>query len=224
MHGPPGSHGSGGRGRRGRRGRRRGPHGPGRDFWHHHGPPGPPNPRAWREAFAEFLGEAPEEHWMFGGRRFRPWLMGEAGFNPFVAMALSKGGGLLPLYVLHLIAQEPRYGNALMTAIEERTGGAWGTNPGAIYPLLNDMEEHGLIEGDWEDPDRRTVRRYTITARGREELDRLKAVMRPRLQEALDVLSDVLDDLDSTSSEGDDAAGDADESRDPAAQPFQPDS
>ncbi len=181
----------------GPRHRRHGP--PWHDFWHH-GPPGR-DPRAWRDAFEEFLGKAPEDHWMFGGRRFHPWQMGEAIFNPFVAMALSKGGGLLPLYVLHLIAEQPRYGNALMSAIEARTGGAWGTNPGAIYPLLNDMEAQGLITGEWDDPARRTVRHYAITERGLDELDRLKAVMRPKLEEAINVLSDILSDLDSDDGE-----------------------
>ncbi len=173
----------------------RGRHGPPwHDFWQH-GPP-IPDPPAWRAMFEQFLGEPPENHWMFGGRRFRPWQMGEAFFNPFVAMALSKGGGLLPLYVLHLLDQEPRYGNELMTVIEERTGGGWGTNPGAIYPLLNDLEDENLITGEWEDPDRRTVRRYTITDVGEAELGRLKAVMRPKLREALEVLKDLLDDLE----------------------------
>lgn len=170
-------------------------HGP---HWHNfwkHGPP-TPDPHVWREVFEQFLGQPPENHWMFGGRRFRPWQVGERFFNPFVAMALSKGGGLLPLYVLHLVNQGPRYGNEIMSLIETRTSGGWGTNPGAIYPLLNELEDQGLIAGEWEDPDRRTVRRYTLTATGRDELDRLKAVMRPKLREALEVLKDMLDDLD----------------------------
>ncbi|MBN1200729.1 MAG: helix-turn-helix transcriptional regulator [Anaerolineae bacterium] len=169
------------------------------NFWKH-GPPGA-DPREWREMFEQFLGQPPEKHWMFGGRRFRPWQIGEAFFNPFVSMALSKGGGLLPLYVLHLLSEQPRYGNELMSLITERTSGAWGTNPGAIYPLLNDLEEQALITGEWEDPDRRTVRRYTITDAGEEELDRLRAVMRPKLREALEVLKDMLDDLEDETDE-----------------------
>ena len=172
--------------------RRGGP--PRRDFWQH-GPP-MPDPHAWRAMFEEFFGQPLEDHWMFGGRRFKPWQVGEAIFNPFVAMALSKGGGLLPLYVLHLLEAEPRYGNEIMSLIEERTGGAWGTNPGAIYPLLNDLEDQEFITGEWSDPARRTVRRYHLTEAGREELDRLKAVMRPKLREALEVLRDVLDELE----------------------------
>ncbi len=128
-------------------------------------------------------------------------------------MALSKGGGLLPLVVLHLIADEPQYGNAIMAEIEERTGGAWGTNPGAIYPLLTDLEEQGLVTGEWDDPDRRTVRRYAITDRGLDELERLKAVMQPKLKEAITVLKDILDDLD-TDEDNDTATANAEDSPD----------
>jgi DNA-binding PadR family transcriptional regulator len=156
----------------------------------------PPDPHAWHKLFEQFLGQPPEKHWMFGGRRFQPWHAGEWFFNPFVAIVLSKGGGLLPLYVLHLLSQQPHYGNELMSLIEERTAGGWGTNPGAIYPLLNELETQELVQGEWEDPDRRTVRRYTITEAGRAELDRLKAVMRPKLREALEVLKDMLDDME----------------------------
>jgi DNA-binding PadR family transcriptional regulator len=170
---------------------------PWHDFWQH----GPHDPNAWREMFAQFLGQPPEQHWMFGGRRFKPWQMGEAFFNPFVAIVLSKGGGLLPLYVLHLLDQQPRYGNELMSLIEKRTAGGWATNPGAIYPLLDDLEEQRLIAGEWADPDKRTVRRYTITDEGRDELDRLKAVMRPKLREALEVLKDMLEDLETDEGE-----------------------
>ena len=156
---------------------------------------GQAGPRRWRERFEQFLGQPPEEHWMFGRRRFRPWQRGMAFFNPFVSAIFSRRGGLLPLYVLHLLDQEPRYGNELMNIIAERTAGGWSANPGAIYPLLNDLEEYGLIAGEWEDPQRRTVRRYTITESGRDELKRLKSVIHPKLQEAIDVLSGISDEL-----------------------------
>lgn len=154
----------------------------------------------WRRFFADFLGVAPEEHWLFSGRRFKPWLSGGCCppglFNPFVAVVLSKGGGLLPLYVLHLLAERPRYGNDIMGEIEERTQGRWGSNPGAVYPLLAAMEERGLVEGAWEDPQKRTRRVYTLTPAGHAELERLKEVMRPKLEEAINVLRDLHDDLE----------------------------
>ncbi len=151
--------------------------------------------RAWREFFHGFMGDWPEGHWIFGGRRFSPWQQGMDMFNPFVASVLSKGGGLLPLYVLHLVAQKPRYGNEIMDIIAERTGGQWISNPGAIYPLLNELEKQGLIEGIWEDPQKRTIRIYSLTRAGEQELSRLKAVFDPKLKEAIDVLQRLMDDL-----------------------------
>ena len=155
---------------------------------------------AWREHFAKFLGTSPEKHWLFGGRRFKPWISGKWGppgrFNPFLADLMSKGGGLLPLIVLHLLVEKPRYGNDIMREIEERTHGRWGPNPGAIYPLLTVMEDDGLITGEWEDPDKRTRRIYRLTADGKGELERLKEVMRPKLEEAINILHDLSDDLE----------------------------
>jgi PadR family transcriptional regulator PadR len=161
----------------------------------------PHNPRdAWQKHFTDFLGVEPETHWLFGGRRFKSWASGEWGppglFNPFIAMLFSKGGGLLSLYMLHLLQERPRFGNDIMHEIESRTHGRWGANPGAIYPMLSDIEEAGLVEGAWEDPEKRTRRIYRITPRGKEELDRLKEVMRPKLEEAIDILRDLYEDLE----------------------------
>lgn len=163
------------------------------------GPPHDPR-QAWQRHFTEFLGVDPGAHWLFGGRRFKFWASGEWGppglFNPFIAMLFSKGGGLLSLFMLHLLKEQDRYGNDIMREIEQRTQGRWGANPGAIYPMLAEIEEAGLVEGEWEDPDRRTRRIYRITPRGEEELERLKEVMRPKLEEAIDILRDLYRDLD----------------------------
>ncbi len=74
---------------------------------------------------------------------------------------------VFPLLVLHLIAQEPTYGNKLIEGIEEMTQGVISVNPNTMYPLLRQMETDGLIEGRWELPDRRTRRYYSITPAGR---------------------------------------------------------
>src|SRR5574341_1377854 len=175
-------------------------------LWKQHGepgwPPGAPPPymaRAWREFFLEFMGISPEKHWAFGGRRFTPWHQGIDSFNPFVASLLSKGGGLLPLLVLHFLSDRPRYGSEIMDLIAEWTRGQWVANPGAIYPLMDELEEHGLIRGEWEDPEKRTVRIYKLTEEGGQELSRLKAILRPRLREAIRVLSLMADGLNGES-------------------------
>jgi PadR family transcriptional regulator, regulatory protein PadR len=183
----------------------------GRNFWsdwrderhqHWHGPDipvgqplSPKEMEAWREFFNTTFGTWPEDHWIFGGRRFSPWHQGMDTFNPFVATLLSKGGGLLPLYALHLIAQKPRYGNEIMDLLAERTNGQWVSNPGAIYPLLTLLEKENFIEGKWEDPDKRTIRIYTITPRGEEEVKRIKTIVTPKLTETVQVLQEFINDL-----------------------------
>lgn len=183
--------------------------GPGKDFWQgwyeRHQRADRPLHRLWREHLRQFLGESPEDHWFFGGRRLMQWACGPGGplkTNPFVNLIFSKGGGILPLYVLHLLVEQPRYGNDVMREIEKRTDGRWGSNPGAIYPLLAFLEAQGLVEGAWEAPSKRTRRFYQITERGKEELRRLKEVVRPGVEDALHVLQGVYEELYSDAPEG----------------------
>ncbi len=160
--------------------------------------------RAWREFFHSYTGEWPEKHWAFGGRRFSPWHKGVATYNPFVASLLSKGGGLLPLVVMQILSEGPCYGNEIMSVITERTSEHWAANPGAIYPLMAELEEQGLVVGEWDDPDKRTQRVYQLTDPGQRELKRLRAIVRPKLDEGMAVLKDLIamfDDEDSIDGE-----------------------
>jgi PadR family transcriptional regulator PadR len=88
---------------------------------------------------------------------------------------------VLPLLVLHLIAQGPSYGNQLMERIAGMTAGVLSVNPNTMYPLLRRLESRGLIRGDWEHPERRTRRYYSLTDDGRAEYDRLVEEVRPFL-------------------------------------------
>jgi PadR family transcriptional regulator, regulatory protein PadR len=93
---------------------------------------------------------------------------------------------VFPLLVLHLIEREPAYGNRLIEEIEGITDGAISVNPNTIYPLLRDLEGRGLIEGQWEHPDRRTRRFYSITAAGRKEYRRLLEELEPFLDSVIE--------------------------------------
>ena len=92
-----------------------------------------------------------------------------------------RRAGLLPLLVLHYVADEPAYGNQLMERIATLTQGALQVNPNTMYPLLRALEERGLVEGRWEHPERRSRRFYAITDAGRHELERLASELAPRL-------------------------------------------
>ena len=96
---------------------------------------------------------------------------------------------VFPLLVLHLIAQEPTYGNRLIESIEEITQGAISVNPNTMYPLLREMEAQGLVEGRWELPDRRTRRYYSITPAGRREYKRLRGEVEPFLDSVIQSVS-----------------------------------
>jgi DNA-binding PadR family transcriptional regulator len=80
---------------------------------------------------------------------------------------------VLPLLVLHYIAQGPCYGNQLMERIAALTEGVLSVNPNTMYPLLRNLEGRGLIEGSWEHPDRRSRRYYAITEAGAQEYEAL---------------------------------------------------
>jgi PadR family transcriptional regulator, regulatory protein PadR len=88
---------------------------------------------------------------------------------------------VLPLLVLHYISQGPAYGNQLMERIAALTEGVLQVNPNTMYPLLRDLEGHGLIEGSWEHPDRRSRRYYSITAAGAREYEALLEEVLPFL-------------------------------------------
>jgi DNA-binding PadR family transcriptional regulator len=57
------------------------------------------------------------------------------------------------------------HGYEMIKEIEERTQGAWTPSAGSIYPMLQLLEEEGLIQG--EDSDGK--RRFTLTETGTAE-------------------------------------------------------
>jgi PadR family transcriptional regulator, regulatory protein PadR len=99
------------------------------------------------------------------------------------------------LLVLHLLSEEPAYGNRLIESIEQLSQGAISVNPNTMYPLLREMEERGLVDARWEHPDRRTRRFYAITPAGRREYKRLKVEVEPFLDSVIRSLSLLKDQI-----------------------------
>jgi len=92
-----------------------------------------------------------------------------------------RRAGLLPLLVLHFLADGPSYGNQLMERVAQVTGGLLAVNPNTMYPLLRRLEAEGLVAAEWEHPERRSRRFYTLTPAGRERRAVLAAAVAPRL-------------------------------------------
>ena len=86
---------------------------------------------------------------------------------------------ILPMLVLHFMKNGPSYGNALIEKIDAVTAGALHVNPNTMYPLLRQLEARGLVEGEWEHPERRSRRYYSLTSQGRAEYRRLMKDVRP---------------------------------------------
>ena len=112
------------------------------------------------------------------------------GSDPFTGGLRRRR--VLPLLVLHLIEQGPSYGNQLMERIAGMTEGVLSVNPNTMYPLLRRLEEEGLIAGQWEHPERRTRRFYSLTSEGRAEYMRLVEEVRPFLDSMARSIDDIV--------------------------------
>jgi DNA-binding PadR family transcriptional regulator len=74
--------------------------------------------------------------------------------------------GEVRLALLSLLKDEPAHGYELMKRLEERSGGMYRASAGTVYPVLQQLEDEGLVL--IQDQDGKKV--YHITEPGREEL------------------------------------------------------
>jgi DNA-binding PadR family transcriptional regulator len=69
--------------------------------------------------------------------------------------------------LLAALLDGPAHGYELMRRLEGQAGGRWRPSPGSVYPLLQVLEDEGLVRG--RDSDGRRV--YELTGRGRSQAD-----------------------------------------------------
>ncbi len=96
----------------------------------------------------------------YGGHGHGHWAGGRA----------PKGNvrGLL----LAALLDGPGHGYELMRRLEEQAGGRWRPSPGSVYPLLQLLEDEGLVRGT--DQDGRRVYELTETGRAQADQSRLR--------------------------------------------------
>ena len=99
------------------------------------------------------------------------------------------------LYILHLLQEKSYYGNKIKDEIKKRLDGRWEPSPGMIYPLLREMEEDGYIEGWWEEPDKRSIRRYRITDEGIRHYKVILNQNKSTFEDSLLIIRNVLKDI-----------------------------
>jgi DNA-binding PadR family transcriptional regulator len=90
---------------------------------------------------------------------------GRHGFGP----PRGRRGGRRPrgdvrAAILVLLDEEPRNGYGIMQEIEERSAGAWRPSPGSVYPVLQQLEDEGLVRAT-ESEERKLMQ---LTDAGRE--------------------------------------------------------
>ena len=76
--------------------------------------------------------------------------------------------GEVRLALLSLLADEPGHGYELMKRLEDRSGGLYRASAGTVYPVLQQLEDEGLVRV--REAGGKKV--YELTDAGRAELDR----------------------------------------------------
>ncbi|TCS89725.1 PadR family transcriptional regulator [Keratinibaculum paraultunense] len=99
------------------------------------------------------------------------------------------------LYILHLLRDRSYYGNEIIEEIKNRLDGKWEPSPGMVYPLLRDLEESGYVIGWWEEPDKRSIRRYKLTDKGYKHYQIILLQYKPAFEDSLYIVQSVLKDI-----------------------------
>jgi PadR family transcriptional regulator, regulatory protein PadR len=80
--------------------------------------------------------------------------------------------GSLNLLILKVLSSGPLHGYAITNSIQEISDDVLQVEEGSLYPALHRMQQDGLISSEWALSDtNRRVRFYTLTAKGKKELE-----------------------------------------------------
>ncbi|MEV2274868.1 PadR family transcriptional regulator [Nocardiopsis sp. NPDC049922] len=151
-----------------------------------HRPPRPPEPPM-----------PPGGPW--GGGAFPPGFDPFGGFGPhggghggFGRGGHRRGGprarrGDVRTGILLLLAEEPRSGYEIIREGRERSGGMWRPSPGSVYPMLQQLEDEGLVS-QIEGEGRR--RPYQLTEEGVAHLEEHGADLTPPWEAVADAYAD----------------------------------
>ena len=99
------------------------------------------------------------------------------------------------LYILHLLKDKSYYGNEIIEEIKSRLDNKWEPSPGMVYPLLRELEGEGYVVGWWEEPDKRSIRRYRLTDEGYKHYQILLLQYKPIFKDSLHIVKNVLKDI-----------------------------
>ncbi|GLY33320.1 PadR family transcriptional regulator [Kineosporia sp. NBRC 101731] len=137
-----------------------------------------------RRGFGRF-GQGPFGPGGFGPGGFGPGGFGPGGFGrggwgpggggPGRGEGRGDRGGRRPrgnvrAAILALLAEEPAqgyHGYAIMGELTKRSGGLWRPSPGSVYPVLQQLQDEGLVRAEDAEGGRKV---FSITDAGRESV------------------------------------------------------
>ena len=99
------------------------------------------------------------------------------------------------LYILHLLKDKNYYGNEIIEEIKSRLDGKWEPSPGMVYPLLRELEKKGYVTGQWEEPDKRSIRRYRLTDEGYKHYNIILLQHKSTFEDSLHIVQNILKDI-----------------------------
>jgi PadR family transcriptional regulator PadR len=80
--------------------------------------------------------------------------------------------GTLDVLVLKVVALGPAHGYAIAQRLQQMSNDVLQVQQGSLYPALHRLEKRGWLRAEWATSDTgREARFYTLTRRGRKELE-----------------------------------------------------
>ena len=93
------------------------------------------------------------------------------------------------------MTEQSYYGNLIKDEIKLRLDDKWEPSPGMIYPLLRNLESEGYIDGWWDEPNKRSIKRYKITDLGLSHYKTLLLQNKPAFNDSLTIIQNALKDI-----------------------------
>jgi DNA-binding PadR family transcriptional regulator len=127
-----------------------------------------------------------------GGHRGSPFGRGDEMFRggfPRGRQRLRRGD--VRAAVLVLLDESPRNGYQIIQELSERSNGAWRPSPGSVYPILQQLEDEGLVEIVSTD----SGKTYNLTASGKALVEKDRATLGKPWETAAADVSDATSDL-----------------------------
>jgi len=99
-------------------------------------------------------------------------------FQKEIVQRITKN--LLDIQILKLINTEPMWGYKIKKEVETKFGVK--LRHGALYPLLNSLEQKGFLTSQKQQQGGRTRKVYTITKKGKKYIETYHNILKEQIQ------------------------------------------